>query len=315
MSYELVSLRSDAIDRPPHWRWLRASRCVTENRPTDRRRDDLWVSSLIRFIRQLGQANTPELVDALADSNPVLYWTHRMATASGEAASRLRTQVEARLLCHDFDPGAVAVKTGMTAAQVEAYRNVFFDVRDRLENVGWVTSHVLGPSSIDGFNPRGNSHLTLKMCGWIYGSLAVDLLAGRGFDGRPPGSIDGINVRIDAAEGFESRIRSYLATRALTIDQFTAPIVFQHAADLRRRNDDQEKVRRETGAADGDVAPLKAMLDSLSAVFGRQAVGGKPRTDMGAVEPRAATLFALANGTTTDDPPSPAIPEVFSHDR
>lgn len=321
-AYDLVSLRADAPDRPPHWRWLRAQRLTDLNRQPDRRRDDGWVVVAMKYQRQLREAQTdPDRMDLLAERHPAVFWAHRICLHPARAETR--SQVEARLLAKDYSADQTSARTGLTTTQIEAYTHLFFDVRGRLDNLGWMVDCVFGQDLMKGFNPKANTGLLLRVAGWAYGSLAVDRVSGRVVDGRAAENDETLCEQVDQADGFESRLRSYLTTRALAVDGFTAPTIYQHANDLRRRGDDREKARGAAGDGGADVNGLKAMVLALAAhqrlVTKNSLTGDDPLTLSinSAAEPRAVDLFRLSAG---GDGPTVTLagvkfPEVTADDR
>lgn len=297
------SVRPDAPDRPPHWRWLRASRLVDDNRPPDRRRDDQAVSDLMKFIRRLRRVSCLSQMDELADRHPTLFAAYR--TAHHPHPPHMRAQLEARLLAKDYQPAVTAARTGLTVDQIEAYASAFFDVRGRLDNVAWVVGCVIGPEVLKGFNPKSgaNVDLLLRLAGWVYGGMTVDVVSGRPYEGRPVVTTDEWDDLLDRANGTEARLKSYLAARNMGADSHTAPILFQHAAELRKRTDDREKNRQANATGVDEDTALKAIVGGLSVVqttVARALAAGGPvaKTLSAAVEPRAADLVLIANGGT-----------------
>lgn len=322
-AYDLVSLRADAPDRPPHWRWLRAQRLTELGRQPDRRRDDGWVVVAMRFQRQLLDAqNDQDRIDLLAERNPAVFWAHRICLHPPRANAR--AHVEARLLARDYNADQTSARTGLSLTQLEAYSSLFFDVRDRLTNLGWIIDCVFGQDLLKGFNPKQNTDLLLKVAGWAHGSLAVDRVSGMVVDGRPAENNEALNAQVDQADGFESRLRAYLASRNLAVNEFTAPAIFQHANDVRRREDDREKTRGASGDGGVDVGGLKAIVAAFA--DHQRLVTKNALTDdddplilsiNSAAEPRAVDLFRLSSGY---DGPTVTLsgvkfPEVTADDR
>lgn len=320
-TYDLFSLRHEAPDRPPHWRWLRAKWLADRNQQPDRRRDDGWVVVAMQYQRHLAAAAGDEVrMDQLADRHPAAFWAHRISLHPSRAVSR--DQVEARLLVKDFAYDIASSRTGLNRNQLEAYEKLFFDVRDRRENMSWMTDCVFGQDILKGFNPKQNTGLMLKVGGWLYGNTALDRLSGLVVDGRVGESDEALCEQVDQGEDFEGRFRSYLATRTLPIDPFTAPVIYQHANDLRRRSDDRKK-NRDTGDTGPSVGGLREIVFAIGAglkmVTKNSLTGKDPLTDAlnSAAEPRAADLFRLTAG---GDGPTVTIanvkfPEVTANDR
>ncbi len=118
--------------RPPDYRWRLATRLAAgEFVPAE------WVDAWVRVGRAL-LANLPDVsavptLAAAADAR---------ALALGGPAP-LRLEVEARLLARQ-PADAVAARTGLTAAAVEAYAALFYAVADRLAHRSYVIHCVVG---------------------------------------------------------------------------------------------------------------------------------------------------------------------------
>lgn len=255
----------------------------------------------MKFIRALSRVTTIDQMGRLEDRYPDTFKAYR--AAHYPRPEHMRAQLEGRLLSRDHTASHTGSRTGLTAEQVDIYESAFFDVRDRLDNVAWVTGCVIGPEVVRGFNPKSgqNVDLLLRLAGWVYGGLAVDIVSGRPYEGRPVTSNAEMDDLLDRADGTESRLKSYLATRNLGADSFTAPIVYQHAAELRKRTDDREKTRAATSQGADEDTSLRAIVGGLSVVqttVAKALLAGGPIAAAltSAAEPRANEMIIIANG-------------------
>lgn len=273
----------------------------------------------MRRLAELEQENYPDVANAMADRYPTLYWAYRLNQHPTMAI--LRRQVEARLLCQDADLDVIALRSGMTREQIDAYRHVFFDVQDRLQSTAWMLAFVFGEDAIRGFNPKANVELTIKLAGWLFGTWAVDAVSGRAYSGRALQDAGAVNDQLDIAESFDIRFRSYLTIRNMPLNEFTAQTLLPHASDARRRHDDKQKLADSLESGDmGGVLGVKMMVATLAQMALQVGSFNSPdlqKTLMTSVEPRANQLVALACGDSTayDKIKTDRIPEVGTNAR
>lgn len=128
----LLDLRPDGPFRPPDYRWQLAARLAAGERVPKK-----WVDRWVRRAKQVLAARPGRAVKA-----PDL----RAIEAARELAERgtywQKVEVEARLLAAE-SAAAIAAKTGLTAAAVEAYAELFYAVADRLKHPGYIIHQVI----------------------------------------------------------------------------------------------------------------------------------------------------------------------------
>jgi hypothetical protein len=133
--------------RSPAWRWLRATWLRERAEPADPRCDDRWVGRALRFLAAQGQP-------VAAGKRPRLDPAVRAALAlAHEDPPERRWLVEALLLT-DVPCEEVARRCAVGARTVEAYHQLFYDVRPRLAATDWVMSQVCASAGRSG--RRGN---------------------------------------------------------------------------------------------------------------------------------------------------------------
>jgi hypothetical protein len=158
----------------PARRWLRAGYLLRHRRWPFWGRDDPATWAAWRFRRGLRRCRGAADRARLAARFPGVAEAH----GSYRSAEPLkRAEVEARLLAGEGD-AAVAAKTGLSAAGVATYHDVFFEVRPRLGADVYVLSVVLGGGRVF-YAPDPDDHeLLLKLFGYHMGGLYVDVLLG-----------------------------------------------------------------------------------------------------------------------------------------
>jgi len=127
-----LDLDPAGLFRPPDFRWRLASRLAAgEFVPAE------WIDEWVRVGRRV-LAVPPD-----ASAVPTLAAAADARTLALDGPGPLRLEVEARLLARQ-PADAVADRTGLTAAAVEAYAALFYAVTDSLTHRGYVTHCVVG---------------------------------------------------------------------------------------------------------------------------------------------------------------------------
>lgn len=142
-SVALLRLKPDHPCRPPHWRWERARKLreMTKRLPTTGR-EDSWVIRCAQLQKKLD--NAKDEVDrciAYDEAGPlgIAYdiWDDPGVMNGSKA------EIEARILVGQ-PSDEIAQRLATSIEVIDAYESVFFNVRDRLENVGYITHQALG---------------------------------------------------------------------------------------------------------------------------------------------------------------------------
>jgi hypothetical protein len=161
--------------RPVDWRWQRAALAASGEYPLSRRRDgDVWVARATKFIREHENCETELDMAELAERHPVIYWAYDIWYTRDDTGNPVRSEVEARLLADD-QIANIARRVATEVEIIEAYERLFFNVRERLADRGYLMHCVLGPAVHLGF--QSNEYdLTWKLFALLGGPLAVDLM-------------------------------------------------------------------------------------------------------------------------------------------
>jgi hypothetical protein len=121
------------------WRWQRAALAADGTYPLSRRYDgDAWVARAARFLRDQGQCSTELDTAALECRHPAIYWAFDIWHAQRpDEGNPMRSEIEARLLADDQVEN-IARRVATEVEIIEAYERLFFNVRERLANRGYL---------------------------------------------------------------------------------------------------------------------------------------------------------------------------------
>ncbi|MBN9122245.1 MAG: hypothetical protein J0I06_24415 [Planctomycetes bacterium] len=190
----------DSFSRSPAWRMLRAAHRLKEKVPADLHIDDKWVDVAQRLLRPTGPSFASDAV--------------RVANDLWVADQAARWHLEAQLLTtRPFDE--VATACALDTPVVEAYHQLFFDVRPRLHASDWVLHLAVRSNPINDFagpQPAG----VWKYMGFMGGPLALDIVVAVTSDRPLPSWLRETFVTDPAFEEQRLRLKTKLSVAALT---------------------------------------------------------------------------------------------------
>jgi len=169
----LPSLR-DNPRRAPHWRWLRAveidSGGQRATRAVDGEAGFTWIRRASRLKRRFEAAgNRSAALYRLVQYDRELFWAHNMWS---DERAPMRWAIEARILAGESDAD-IARRIGTDPGIVAAYAEVFFDVRNMLENRDYVVNVIMADAVARGVTER-QFDLLWKMFAFHGGSHVLD---------------------------------------------------------------------------------------------------------------------------------------------
>ena len=226
----------------------------------------MWVARAAKFIREQESCNTELDLAYLSERNPTIFWAYDIWYTRDDAGNPVRSEVEARLLADDQVEN-IARRVATEVEIIEAYERLFFNVRERLADRGYLMHCVLGPAVHLGFQ-AGDYDLVWKLFALLGGPLAVDLMIDQSVGhARPDRASDLKYFVADVAQNDLRRV-AMLALKTLRINNFNAMEIidkFLKLVELER-----------TGGAGGGIATeavkqnVHAMLVSLPFTVGRR---------------------------------------------
>lgn len=175
----LQALR-DNPRRSPNWRWLRAVQ-IDSGGPRPSRAVDgpagfSWIRRAVRLKRRFDAAgNRPELLYRLVQYDRAMFWAHSMWA---DDRAPMRWAIEARVIAGESDE-TIADKIGTDTEIVNAYNNVFFDVRDMLNRRDYIVNVILADAVTRGVAER-QYDLLWKMFAFHGGTHVLDTVMSKG---------------------------------------------------------------------------------------------------------------------------------------
>jgi hypothetical protein len=227
---------------PVDWRWRRAEGILQGLLPTPGRRADRWVRRALRFQHshaEMGDSSCPKR----ARKDPAVLGALQL-NSSIEPGPRL--QLEARVLARQTT-GEIAARLGFSIEIVEAYQNLFFDVRDRLGESSYIMAVVIKHSLHDGF-AAGDMDAILKVYAYGYGPIVLDAVIEELEVGG--GTLPAVAVNSKLAQS----IRMAITARSIPVNQQTAP-------GLIRLNARFLEIEREAAEDVALNAPVRATVE------------------------------------------------------
>ena len=250
MGTDAAGMDPDGFSGRPEWRWLRAAFLAAGGRPGPRA-DDPWVAHARDALAPGGGGPRAAAV--------------RDARDVREHDGPTKWELEARLLT-DQPLDAVAARTGLTAAAVDAYARVFFDVRPHLAASDWVTARAIGYRPGGGFAGRPLAG-AWKLVAYHGGPHVLDVVIAATTGGPlPAGAVAGRGPGRAAAEAvLRAKARQVVALEAAATDAEVARVV----AARQRLDALEAKIA-------GRAGPAVPMLAAMQ-VFRVALPGGSPK--------------------------------------
>lgn len=143
------TLKMNAINplRTTDWRWKYAQKLLNKSAPKCPESGDAWVNRAVRHLS--ADKTTPYLVRSdKARFDPRI--NEAFEIFSDEAQPKRRWHLEALLLTTE-PLDQVAKRCGLPTATVEAYAELFFDVRRCLQATDWLLIKAVGSSPVNRF--------------------------------------------------------------------------------------------------------------------------------------------------------------------
>jgi hypothetical protein len=232
----------DSFFRTPAWRWARAHWLAEHRRRKCRAADDAWVERAVHYLAAQRKAKPgrapapPPAYDPAVEAALDLY---------RDTAPQRRWHVEALLLTAE-PLEEVARLTGVPVETVEAYHQLLFDVRPRLQAKDWVMLRAIGTTGPQGYDGQRLGPLW-KLVAYTGGRLALDVVIAVTTD-RP--FQDELRRAFGADAAFRQqrlRLMGKLTVAALTTESADALAALAEVREQVRRLDGQAtgtRVRR-----------------------------------------------------------------------
>jgi hypothetical protein len=205
--------------RPPAWRYERVQQLLADIMPPHPARDDAIVRAMRKYYiakRRLQSFIEDDYVlqQELAGRYRHL-WAADRVYYSGRT-DRTRYGLEAQILAR-VEYEDISRDTGMSVEAIDTYEKVFFNVRDRLDQRGYIAGTVLLDAFMSGLSGR-TQELTAKYFGYFGGPVVLQLVM-NGVDGSIPKPVE----PSDTSRWLDHQFRHVFRTSAVIGATFLEP--------------------------------------------------------------------------------------------
>ena len=288
----------NSLSRAPHWRWLRALEIDAGGLNTTKKRDGAtgfkWIRRALKTKRRYEQfAGDPAAFHSLIMRDEHMFWAHSLWV---DDKSTTRWIIEARVLAGESDH-EIAEKVVAEPEVITAYVNVFFDVRDRLENIDYISGVVMGDAVARGLQER-QFDLLWKMLAYQGGPHVLNAVLRRGPEIKRPASSDEVGGFFQ--EFAVNSIKYKAALSALTVPvnthtQLALIDSYVKYVEIERKSEDSMK------AQNSIIDNIGTMLSSMPFQIGTKVGAGDEKMvafDSKRAELRGDELMVIAAGGT-----------------
>lgn len=160
---EFEVLRLDAFRRP-HWRWERAQYLVDYGMYVSRKRDDTATGIAVKYLREVARCSIEGRKRRIRSR-----FDHvDRARHVFEEANEQRLEIETRMLARQPDT-AIAYHLDLPPETVQAYRDLFFHIEDRIDATGYIVQQVIGYRS----NSSANAKSLMQLSAYFHGPEVI----------------------------------------------------------------------------------------------------------------------------------------------
>lgn len=290
--------------RSANWRWLRAMQVDVGGQKPSRVMDGpdgfAWIRRAVRLKRRHAlAANSPDALYGLARLDSPLFWAHSIWS---DEKAPTRWAIEAHILARESDE-EIAKKVGCSPETINAYEAVFFNVREKLDNIEYVANVVMGEAVARGITER-QYDLLWKLFGYRGGPHVLDAMITKFTLVRRPQKADEVSQFFQESTIHSMRHKAAIAALTVPINTHTQlPIIESYAKyiEIERASENSEKAQA------GIVANIGAMLTALPFKIGTKldAAGDKMVPfDNNAAELRSDELMIVSAGGKLKNQPT-----------
>jgi hypothetical protein len=296
----LQALRDNPL-RAPNWRWLRATQIdgggPRASRAVDGPDGFTWIRRASRLKRRYELAgNQPEQLYRLVQYDRDMFWAHSMWL---DERAPTRWVIEARILAGETYE-QIATKLGTTPGVIEAYENVFFDVRGLLGNRDYVSAVIMADAVTRGLSER-QYDLLWKLFGYHGGPHVLDAVISKVTPSSKPTGPNDVGVFFQEFAVNAVKHKAAIATITMPLNSHTQLALidaFVKYVEIEKSSETAEK-------AHGTIIDnIGAMMSALPFRIGTKldSVDAKMLPfDDGAAELNNAELMTVATGGTLED--------------
>ena len=288
----------NSLRRAPHWRWLRAVEIDGGGKNTTKKRDGAegfkWIRRALRMKRRYEEyAGDPAAFHSLMLRDETMFWAHSLWVEDDNTS---RWIIEARVLAGESNE-EIADKLGTTSEIIDAYVNVFFDVREKLHNTDYIAGVVFGESVARGLQER-QFDLLWKMLAYRGGSHVLNAVLFRGPDIKKPPAADEVGGFFQEFAVNSIKYKAALASLTVPVNTHTQLSLidsYVKYVEIERKSEDSMK------AQNSIIDNIGAMLSSMPFQIGTKVGAGDKKMvpfDSNRAELRGDELMVVAAGGT-----------------
>jgi len=257
----MLNAMRDNPRRAPHWRWLRAVQIDGGGRRASRAIDGpdgfIWIRRAVRLKRHFDAAgNRPEALYALIERDSDAFWAHSMWI---EEKAPTRWAIEARVLAGETNE-EIADRLGTSPEVIDAYVNLFFDVRGKMRHMDYVVNVIMADAVSRGLQER-HYDLLWKLLGFHGGSLVLNAVINKFTPINRPEKPENVSGFFQDFAIASMKYKSALATLTVQVNTHTQlPLIesFAKFVEIERTTENANKAQTSI------VENIGSMLTSLS---------------------------------------------------
>lgn len=266
--------------RQVDWKWQRAIG-IWEGiaQPTTRRRDTpegyAWISAALRFKREYETARTVMAKEVVAAKYPEIFWAHYIWSENGI----LKSSIEAHILARETN-FEIGFRLGASPPVVEAYEQLFFNVRDKLQHRKYILHCVMGSAVQRGISEREHD-LLWKLYAYNLGPHVLDMLEDKFASSAWCGTPEAVGAAIQDDAISTLKTKAAIAAKTVPVNQYTQlPLLdqFTKFIEIERNTDSQGK------AQDQILENIQAMMVALPFNIGGRDPRNKGQVDRGLLQ-------------------------------
>lgn len=298
-------LNQYSMRRSPRWRYERIREILSSKAKVKKccRYDDLLIKRAFQFVnkwdsfakRQKGFSNVQSARQQLFAVDPAMYLAYEIFSL--DDAEKIRYAIEARILARESDK-AIADRMGTLDESIGIYEQLFFNVRDRLNNSDYIVNRVIAPVIGKGYE-TANVDFSSKFFGYFAGSQVLDVIL-TGFD-------RGVSLPADSGtcdEFFDAHFSGGIRRRAaesvtvFEVNKYNVMQLFDIHAQLISVDKQAKEHNEELNSFEKGVDLLLKAIPFATGSAAKGASGGSSLSSYGNSELRADELMRISRGET-----------------
>lgn len=290
--------------RAPHWRWLRAVQIDSGGKKASRKKDGpegfAWIRRAVRLKRHFELAgNRADALYALHHRDPHLFWAH---TIWADDKAPTRWAIEARVVAGETDE-QIADKLGTDPGVINAYVNVFFDVRGKLRHTDYVVNVIMGDAVARGLQER-HYDLLWKLMGYHGGTLVLNAVINRFCPVSRPENPENVSGFFQDFAISAMKYKAALATLTVQANTHTQlPLIDSFAKYVEIERTTESATKAHTSIVENIGAMLSALPFRVGTKLDSEAIKMLP-FDKGAAELNNSEMIVVATGGKLENQPS-----------